>query len=75
MQDVRRAAAALRAPHQGVALLHAEAMLLVDDEHGQAGELDVLLQQRVRADHEAGRAARDPLERGPSLLGGERRGQ
>jgi len=51
VQDVRRAAAALGAPHQGVALLHAEAVLLVDDQQRQAGELHVLLQQRVRADH------------------------
>ncbi len=75
VQDVRRGAAALGAPHEGVALLHAEAVLLVDDQQRQAGELDVLLQQRVRADHEAGRAARDPLERGPPLLCAQRRGQ
>ena len=75
VEDVRGAAAALGAPHEGVALLHAEAVLLVDDQQRQAGELDVLLQEGVRADHEAGRAAGDPLERGPPLLGAERRGQ
>ena len=31
---------------------HAEALLLVDDEQAEVLELDVLLQQLVRADHE-----------------------
>ena len=38
VQDVRRAAVALAAPHERVALLDAEAMLLVDDEQAEARE-------------------------------------
>ncbi len=38
-------------------LLHAEAVLLVDDDQTEVGELHVLLEQRVRADHDPGLAA------------------
>ena len=61
-------AAALGAPHERVALLDAEAVLLVDDEQSEPGELDVLLQERVRADHDARRAAGDAPERRAPLL-------
>ena len=45
--------------------MHAEAMLLIDDDQGERGELDALLEQRVRADRRCGAApARDALERG-----------
>ena len=43
---------------QGVALLDAEAVLLVDDDETELGELDVVLDQRVRADDDARLAAR-----------------
>ena len=39
------------------ALLDAEAVLLVDDHQPEVGELHVLLEQGVRADHDAGLAA------------------
>ena len=39
---------------QGVALLDAEAVLLVDDDEAEVGELDAFLQQGVRADDDAG---------------------
>ena len=38
-------------------LVHAEAMLLVDDRNRERGEFDALLEQRVRADHDPGVAA------------------
>ena len=41
---------------QRQALMHAEAMLLVDDRERERGELDAFLEQRVRADHD-GRAS------------------
>ncbi len=37
------------------ALVHAETMLLVDHGQGEVGELDILLDQRMRADHEMDR--------------------
>ena len=52
MQDVRRAALGERP-----ALLDAEAVLLVDDRDGEVGELDILLDQRVRADDDVRLAA------------------
>ena len=45
------------------ALVHAEAMLLVDHGQGEVGELDVLLHQRMRADHEMDRAVGQALQR------------
>ena len=47
VQDVRRAALRQRAP-----LLDAEAVLLVDDGDRELGQVDALLDQRVRADHD-----------------------
>ena len=44
---------------QRVALLDAEAVLLVDDDQPEVGELDALLQQRVGADDDAGPAVGD----------------
>ena len=45
------------------ALADAEAVLLVDDADGEPGELDVGLDQRVGADHQAELAAGEPVER------------
>ena len=42
--------------HQPQPLQHAEAMLLVDDGEAQLLELDVLLEQRVRADDDVHQA-------------------
>ena len=44
---------------QGVALLDAEPVLLVDDDEPEVGELDALLQQGVGADDDAGAAVGD----------------
>ena len=46
----------------------AEALLLVDDQQAEIAELDVLLEQPVRADDDVDRAARQPLENGLRLL-------
>ena len=51
---------------QGIALLDAEAVLLVDHDQPEVGELDVLLEQRVRADDDAGRAGRGVEQRRPA---------
>ncbi len=45
------------------ALQHAEAVLLVDDRQPELAERDVLLDQRVRADHQVQRAAGQLRER------------
>jgi hypothetical protein len=51
--QLMRLAAVLRALFaQAQALMHAEAMLLIDDHQGERGELDAFLEQRVGADHE-----------------------
>ena len=42
-------------------LHHAEAMLLVDDRQAQLAELDVRLEQRVRADRDVRQAFGDQL--------------
>ena len=63
MQHVRRAAL-----DQGGPLLDAEAVLLVDDGDGEVGELDLLLDERVRADRELRLAARERVPRGRVLL-------
>ena len=55
-----------------VALLDAEAVLLVDDCDREIGELDVALDQRVRADGEVGGAVR---QLGADLLRTDRAGQ
>lgn len=70
----------MRAPAGGllaqrVALLDAEAVLLVDHDEPQVGELHVLLEQRVRADDDAGRP-RGRVEQGlAARLGPLRAGQ
>ena len=51
-QDVRPVARGLGA--QRVALFHAEPVLLVDHHQAQVGELDLVLEQGVGADHDAG---------------------
>ena len=72
MQHVRRASVALGPVDERVALLDPEAMLLVDDQQGEGGEADVLLQECVRADRDAGLAARQARERLTTLLRGQR---
>ena len=47
---------------QGEALVHAEAVLLVDDGKGEVSELDVRLEQRVRADQDVDLAALESLQ-------------
>ncbi len=42
------------------ALLDAEAVLLVDDDHAEAGEVDRVLDQRVGADHDVDRSVGQP---------------
>ena len=71
-QDVRRPAA-LGA--QRVALLDAEAVLLVDDDEAEVGELDALLEQRVGADDDAGPALGDLGARLALRRGLERAGE
>ena len=63
MQHVRRAAL-----DQGGPLLDPEAVLLVDDGDGEVGELDLLLDERVRAHRELRLAARERGARGRVLL-------
>ena len=52
--------AALRLQRQ--ALVHAEAVLLVDDGEGEVAEHDVRLEQRVRADEDVDLAGGETLE-------------
>ena len=47
---------------QRQALVHAEAVLLVDDGEREIAERDVLLEQRMRADQEVDIAEREPVE-------------
>ncbi|GMA88783.1 hypothetical protein GCM10025868_40330 [Angustibacter aerolatus] len=54
---------------QRVSLLDAEPVLLVDDHEAEVGELHVLLQQGVRADHDARLAGRR-LQQAPASDGG-----
>ena len=68
VQDVR--APSLR---ERGALLDAEAVLLVDDGDGEVGELDVALDEGMRADRDADVPRGDELVRGPPLAGGEAR--
>ena len=67
MQDVRRAPLRERAP-----LLDAEPVLLVDDGDGEVAELDLALDQRVRADRDLRLAGRDPAADGAVVAGGQR---
>lgn len=59
-QEVRRL---LPLGTQRVALFHAEAVLLVDDDQAEVVELDLVLDQRVGADDDPG-LARDEVEQG-----------
>ena len=54
---------------QGVALFHAEAVLLVHHDQAQVVEGDVVAQQRVRADHDPGRTG-SGVEQGLLARGG-----
>ena len=72
-QDVRRAARRLRL--ERAALLHAEPVLLVDDGQREVGERHLLLEQRVRPDHDRRLPRRDRLGRVPPALAGQRAGQ
>src|SRR5439155_20700372 len=56
----------------GSPLLDAEPVLLVDDGDRERAELDVLLDQRVRADDEVGPAAGERSPRGGVLPSGQR---
>ena len=51
------------------ALLHAEAVLLVDHHEPQVGELHAVFDQGVRADQDVHLARGDPFERQPALPG------
>ena len=66
---------ALGRARQRAALLDAEAVLLVHHRDRERGELDVLLDQRVRADDELRLAVRDRIARGGVLLRGKRAGE
>ncbi len=57
-QDVDR----LALGPEGQALVHAEAVLLVDDSEAEIAEGDVLLEQGVRADDDGDRAFRQPQQ-------------
>ena len=67
----------VRAPplRQGGTLLHAEAVLLVDHGDREVGELDLALDERVRADGDAHVARRHELVRRAALARREARGQ
>ncbi len=63
-EDVRRVAVGGGFVHEALALEDAEAVLLVDGDETEAGELDLVFDQRVRADDELGFAGADAFERG-----------
>ena len=65
-EDVRRLL--VFGPEPG-ALLHAEAVLLVDHHEPQVGELHPVFDQGVRADQDVHLARGDPFERQPALPG------
>ena len=72
-QDVGRLSARLRL--ELMALLHAEAVLLVDDDEAEIGELDRLLDQGVGPDHDPRLPGPDLLERVPPAVRREGPGQ
>ncbi len=55
--------------------MHAEAMLLVDDDQGERGELDALLKQGLCADDDGRMTGADPLQDGAARLAGLPPGQ
>ena len=59
---MRRKAAGGAFVTQGQALLHAKAMLLVDDRQAQVVELHFILKQRVGTDHHGGFAGGNHLQ-------------
>ena len=60
---------------QTIALLDAEAVLLVDDDHAEAGEFDRVLQQRMGADDDARIACGDLVANLPFLSRAHRTGE
>ena len=72
-QDVRRAAGRLGLERP--ALLHAEPVLLVHDGQREVGERHLVLEQRVRPDHDRRLPRRDRLGRVPPPLARQRAGQ
>ena len=72
-QDVRGAPRRLRLERP--ALLHAEPVLLVHDGEREVGERHLLLEQRVRPDHDRRLSRRERLGRVPPALAGQRAGQ
>src|SRR5437667_12483027 len=63
-EDVRGVAAGGGFVHQALALEDAEAVLLVNGDEAEAGESDVVFDERVRADDELRFARTDALEGG-----------
>ena len=57
------------------ALLDAEAVLFVNDREPEIGELDIVLDQGVRSDRDAGRAVLDRRNRIPALAAAARPGK
>ena len=55
--------------------MHAEAMLLVDDDQGERGELDALLKQGMCADDDGRMPGANPLQDGAARLAGLPPGQ
>ena len=72
-QDVRRTARRLCL--ERTALLHAEPVLFVHHRQGEIGERELVLEQRVRADHDPRLPRRDRLERVAASLAAERPGE
>lgn len=60
--------AGLAFPEESKALSHAEAVLLVDDDEAELPEHDVILEEGMGADGDAGPSEDQVLERAPSLL-------
>ena len=63
-EDVRRVAVGGGFVHEAFALEDAEAVLLVDGDEAEAGELDLVFDEGVRADDELRFAGADAFERG-----------
>ena len=63
-EDVRRVAVGGGFVHEALALEDAEAMLLVDGDEAEARELDLVFDERVRADDELRFAGADAFESG-----------
>src|ERR1700730_11461164 len=68
-ENVRRVAVGCGFVHQAFALEDTEAMLLVDSDETEAGELDIVFNEGVGADDELGFAGTDAFE-GGGFFGG-----